>query len=99
MIKNKFKTFLWFVYDLIFSSLITSSLALIVLIQLQTFTWYWLCLCIIIIVSCGYYLLSFSSDNNRLIESLKSDLETADSRMDINVSIRLTHLSDNKNSA
>lgn len=85
MTKNKFKTLLWFIYDLIFSSLITSSLAIVVLIQLQTFSWYWLCLCIVTILIFGYYLISFSKDKNRVIKSLKVDLDTMDSRMDLNL--------------
>lgn len=82
---DKFKTILWFAYDILFSFLITNSLAFLILDKLTFFKWYWLMLFIIVFLISGFYMISFIRNDNRLLKSLKGDMESADSRLDLNL--------------
>lgn len=82
---DKVRTIFWFTYDILFSFLITSVSAVLILDKLTTFKWYLLTFFTIAFLISAYYMISFVKNEDRLIRSLKNDLESADSRLDFNL--------------
>src|SRR6056297_2081289 len=85
MLMNKLKINLWFVYDIVFSFFLTNTMAFVIIKYINFFKWYWLTIFVAILLICGYYMILFIIHKNRLLDSLKGDLDSADSKLDLNL--------------
>ncbi len=79
------KSTLWFLYDIFFSAMICNAIGFIALEHFTNFQWYWVAILSVSFLICGYYIVVFSKNKNRLYRSLVADLISADSRIDFNL--------------